>query len=261
MTSPIYYIDRIVIKRERSAYLEDIPYEYEYFFIEPYQNIRYGSKGRLFPGQLSDIRYQRNYRDCGRTLKIIAKTAHGNVESNTLVLPNARAHQHLSFKIITKGNRQIYLVEVPFQEEIIPLSCVTEVDEDGIIFNGDNGEQKKILFTEAYDGWKECMGFKDTEQKYIANCSEGHLYELRFFTKNRENISFWNGEDYFKRWKKLIKKIKRYGYDIFDSGKATVEGTAKHIKENILGRKIEPPPPQTTEEWIKELIKKDLASE
>lgn len=240
MTTPIHYSDRIVIKRVKSVYLENIPYEILSSDIprsEGFSNI-YG--GTLISGQLYDYSFYRDPWDEGRKLKIIAKTPKGIVESNTLVLPAAPQDQSFAFEIITKGNKQIYLVEVPFREEIIPLSRVTGVDKKGIIYNSENGEQKKILFSEAYEAWKECMGYRNTKPKYIGNCSEWFPSELRLFAQGLQAISFWDEEEHFERWEKLVKEMRSFGYDIFDAGRVDAEGYAKYIKEKIFGRKIEP---------------------
>ena len=237
MTSPVDYTDRIVIKRVKSRYLENIPYEYSFNDIYCQKNFGSGFTETLLPGQLSDMNFYREPGDCSSKLKIIAKTPNGIVESNALIIPTPRANQNLAFEIRTKGPKQIYLVEIPFREEIIPLSRVADVDTEGIIYNGENGEQKKIMFPEAHKAWKECTVSNCSKPKYIASCSESYPCELRFFTENRENIYFFNGDDHFKRWKQLLKKIRGYGYDIFDDGRPDVEDSAKYSKENILGKK------------------------
>lgn len=74
MTTPIHYSDRIVIKRVKSVYLENIPYEILSSDIprsEGFSNI-YG--GTLISGQLYDYSFYRDPWDEGRKLKIIAKT-------------------------------------------------------------------------------------------------------------------------------------------------------------------------------------------
>lgn len=115
--SPIYYIDRIVIQRVPSEYLRNIPYEIliSDTFTQKFNNV----DGIIFSGQLYDCGFYREPGDSARKLKVIAKTPNGIVESNALIIPSPQANQNLSFEVITKGPKQIHLIEVPFKEDIV----------------------------------------------------------------------------------------------------------------------------------------------
>lgn len=111
--SKIYYIDRIIIKRVPSEYLRNIPYEIliSDTFTQKFNNV----DSIIFSGQLYDCGFYREPGDSGRKLKVIAKTQNGIVESNVLILPPTSQDQNFAFEIRTIGNKQIYLVEVPFR--------------------------------------------------------------------------------------------------------------------------------------------------
>ena len=110
--SPIYYIDRIIIKRVPCDYLSNIPYEIR---LSDSFTQKFNSVCTILAGQLYDCSFYREPGDVGRKLKIIVKTQNGIVESNVLILPPASQDQNFAFEIRTKGNKQIYLVEVPFR--------------------------------------------------------------------------------------------------------------------------------------------------
>lgn len=136
--TPIIYTYKISIKRVRSHYLNNIPYQIICLG---------GLAGSLLPGET----YEKNYysNDDGHVFKVVANTKYGYITSNEIFIPYKS--DDVAFEIITErdDNNAIVLrmVQVPlFDSEVIRFSSLVEINEKSIIYRDPEGNLKKLLF-------------------------------------------------------------------------------------------------------------------
>lgn len=226
--TPITYTYVISIKRIKSPYLKNIPYQImcnDRFTC----NLRSGETYRQ--GYYSD--------DIGHVFKVIANTEDGVLTSNEIFIPYES--DNVAFEIITERDEHnryaLKIIQIPFVlPEVIPLSSLRGIDNGNIMYENPEGKIQMISLQAAYDGWKDYMVSYTTKPKYIGNHTVDNPNELCFYMNRPININFFNASDKdLEKWKEILEKARDLGYEIFDLDKDQyIEDIYKPMKEKIL---------------------------
>lgn len=97
----------------------------------------------------------------------------------------------------------------------LPLSCVTAVEPDGLLYRMKDGSEARILFDEAHQGWCRSKRLKPRKPKYVCDrMRKGKCRLLTFYLE--EAVSFCADEADEQRWIEVLNEMQRHGWASMD---------------------------------------------